>query len=88
MYNATFGAAKDNPPFAEPYVASFCSVDKRDSYIASHGLLSQWRGYGTQGGYIITFDTAGLIQLLHEEGPEMGLFSPIWWRRLVQFRNG
>lgn len=45
----------------EPYVLSFCaSTSKR---VSRHGLLSQWRGYGRDGGYAITFDTAGLEAL-------------------------
>lgn len=45
----------------EPYVLSFCaSTSER---VSRHGLLSQWRGYGKDGGYAITFDTAGLEAL-------------------------
>lgn len=45
----------------EPYVLSFCaSTSER---ISAHGLLSQWRGYGKDGGYAIAFDTAGLEAL-------------------------
>ena len=68
MYNATFFGTQDNPPFAEPYITSFCSVDKGDNRVADHGLLSQWRGYGIQGGYAIIIDTDDLIQLFGEEG--------------------
>src|SRR5687768_8171235 len=35
----------------EPYIASFCG--SKVSGADSDGLLSQWRGYGTQGGYAI-----------------------------------
>jgi hypothetical protein len=65
MYDVTFGY---KPRFAEPYIISFCTIDKTDERIANHGLLSQWRGYSTQGGYVIIFDTEGLIKLLFEEG--------------------
>ena len=47
------------------YVASFCTTG--DSWISQHGLLSQWRGYGLDGGYAIVFDSAGLDSLLTEE---------------------
>ena len=47
------------------YVASFCTAG--DSWISQHGLLSQWRGYGLDGGYAIVFDSAGLKSLLTEE---------------------
>jgi DUF2971 family protein len=68
MYNATFFGTRDDPPFAEPYITSFCSVDRGDKRIAYHGLLSQWRGYGPQGGYAIIIDTDELIHLFGEEG--------------------
>jgi hypothetical protein len=49
-------------PFSQPYVASFCtSTDQR---IAEHGLLSQWRAYGSRGGYAIVFDAVGMDELL------------------------
>ena len=47
------------------YVASFCTTG--DSWISQHGLLSQWRGYGLDGGYAIVLDSAGLESLLTEE---------------------
>ena len=47
------------------YVASFCTTG--DSWISQHGLLSQWRGYGLDGGYAIVFDSAGLDSFLTEE---------------------
>jgi hypothetical protein len=55
----------DAEPFAEPYIASFCTASNEK--IAQHGLLSQWRGYGAEGGYAIVFDTRGLDDLLKEE---------------------
>src|SRR4051812_14391758 len=49
----------------EPYVLSFCSGDV--SRTRHDGLLSQWRGYGTDGGYAIVFDSAMLEELLDQE---------------------
>ena len=46
------------------YVTSFCSPS-RDS--TEDGLLSQWRGYGLDGGYAIVFDTKKLVELLIDE---------------------
>jgi len=66
MYDITFEGT-DGPKFAEPHIISFCTVDKNDERIADHGLLSQWRGYGGEGGYVIIFDTRGLHELLQEE---------------------
>jgi hypothetical protein len=49
----------------EPYVLSFCaSTSER---VSAHGLLSQWRGYGRDGGYAIAFDTARLEELWRRE---------------------
>jgi hypothetical protein len=67
MYNVTFVGAEKKPPIAEPYITAFCRVDKTNEPVANHGLLSQWRGYGTQGGYSIIFDAEGLRQLVEEE---------------------
>lgn len=46
------------------YITSFCSPSSHDS---EDGLLSQWRGYGTDGGYAIVFDTQALNELFIEE---------------------
>ena len=69
IHRATFGAVelKNIPIIAEPYIASFCSHASDGEYERSHGLLSQWRGYGGVGGYCIVFDTSGLISLLSGE---------------------
>lgn len=48
------------------YVTSFCATNV--PWISEHGLLSQWRGYGVDGGYAIVFDSAGLESLLAAEG--------------------
>jgi len=66
MYNVTFDGTKNEPQIAEPHIISFCTVDK-DDRTANHGLLSQWRGYGAEGGYAIIFETEGLDKLLKEE---------------------
>lgn len=47
------------------YVASFCTTD--GPWISEHGLLSQWRGYGPDGGYAVVFDSEGLESLLAKE---------------------
>lgn len=48
----------------DAFVASFCSPSGNN---ISDGLLSQWRGYGRDGGYAVVFDTQGLKQLLEGE---------------------
>jgi hypothetical protein len=68
MLNSLLRHADGNEPLAEPYVASFCTVRNGDNLVSQHGLLSQWRGYGQDGGYAIVLDTADLSQLLEEAG--------------------
>jgi hypothetical protein len=48
----------------EPYIASFCVSDTQHQ---NDGLLSQWRGYGEDGGYAITFNTRGIEELSEKE---------------------
>ena len=47
------------------YVMSFSTT--KDEWISQNGLLSQWRGYGLDGGYAIVFDAKGLAELLNTE---------------------
>lgn len=55
----------ERDPFIEPYIASFCKpIDEKTS---NHGLLSQWRAYGLEGGYAIGFASSGLDKLMQEE---------------------
>jgi len=48
----------------EPYLVSFCSGNAH--HTPHDGLLSQWRGYGTDGGYAIVFESAKLEEVLGE----------------------
>ncbi|MDP1558752.1 MAG: DUF2971 domain-containing protein [Nitrosomonas sp.] len=66
--NTLLSNQEGEEPLAEPYITSFCSTKDKDDRINEHGLLSQWRGYGRDGGYAIVFDTARLSQLLEEVG--------------------
>jgi hypothetical protein len=52
---------------AVPYIASFCSHASDQSYEQHNGLLSQWRGYGGQGGCCLVFDTRRLVDLILKE---------------------
>ncbi len=56
---------------AEIYVVSFCSVS--DDYVRDNGLLSQWRGYGVNGGYAIEYDVDKLKEALKKESDEFRL---------------
>lgn len=53
-------------PSAFAFITSFSYA--KPKRIASHGVLSQWRGYCPNGGYAIVFDTLKLENLLREEG--------------------
>jgi hypothetical protein len=51
----------------EIYITSFCGEHKEE-YEKKNGLLSQWRGYGSDdGGCIVVFDTLSLEELLDSE---------------------
>lgn len=52
--------------FHDPYILSLSAPS--DVRIARSGLLSQWRGYGVDGGYALVLDTKGLDELLQLEG--------------------
>lgn len=48
------------------YISSLCG-ETEDEYINNNGLLSQWRGYGKDGGYAIVFDTKLLEKNFQKE---------------------
>lgn len=60
---------------AEPYIASFCTTSGLEKgvqkHVPQHGLLSQWRGYGNDGGYAIVFNTEQFWELLKDVGKKM-----------------
>ena len=58
-------AFKEAEKVQDHYVSSFCTTT--DEWVFQNGLLSQWRGYGLDGGYAIVFDAAKLHSLLTVE---------------------
>lgn len=60
--------------FNNPYIASFCPPSK----FPNNGLLSQWRGYGLDGGYAVVFDTKALEQLLSREAENFHYQTSFW----------
>ena len=50
----------------EPFV--FSMSGPRSEKVARSGLLSQWRGYGGDGGYAIVLDSHGFDHLMKREG--------------------
>jgi len=47
------------------YIASFSTTTA--PLVLEHGLLSQWRAYGSDGGYAIVFDAKALDEILQAE---------------------
>jgi hypothetical protein len=51
--------------FSPIFVCCFCRGD--DEFVERNGLLSQWRGYGSEGGVAIAFSVKGLSDLVERE---------------------
>ena len=64
--NALVTAMHKSLPHDGLYITSFCGESK-DEYINENGLLSQWRGYGSGGGFALVFKTLDLEEMLVEE---------------------
>lgn len=47
-----------------PYIACFCKPTAKEDF--HHGLLSQWRGYGSDGGYSLQFSRKKLLAAIEE----------------------
>jgi hypothetical protein len=69
MFTATFGSA-GKAGFSDAYIVSFCTPATERQ--GKHGLLSQWRGYGVEGGYAIVFDTPQLSAAMDAESKRWG----------------
>ncbi|MDX2027640.1 MAG: DUF2971 domain-containing protein [Alphaproteobacteria bacterium] len=65
----------------EIYITSFCGEHKDDPYINENGLLSQWRGYGKDGGIALVFKTQELENMFQMEGEKFdysaGVFADL-----------
>ncbi|MFA5351201.1 MAG: DUF2971 domain-containing protein [Candidatus Omnitrophota bacterium] len=53
--------------FSVPCILSFCSYETAEGHISKNGLLSQWRGYGIDGGYAIIFNLTDLLNCFERE---------------------
>ncbi len=49
----------------KPYVLSLCGAS--NDLVSHNGLLSQWRGYGTDGGFALVLDAKALEDALQKE---------------------
>lgn len=65
----------------QTYLFSLCAPHSHS--IRKNGLLSQWRGYGTDGGYAIIFDGRRIEELLKKEFDtydyQYGAFSDVYY---------
>jgi hypothetical protein len=59
-----------------PYIFSMSAA--RDTRVLDSGLLSQWRGYGPDGGYALVFDTVEFERLLRVEGEAFHYQHAYW----------
>jgi hypothetical protein len=66
LYTTTFNEEQGKRQ-SECCIASFCSHAGDQPYERDHGLLSQWRGYGKDGGYSLVFDAVKLEELIAKE---------------------
>ena len=62
--------------FNQPYFACFSTPS--NEHVRSDGLLSQWRGYGKDGGYALVFDSKKLEEFLQTE-------AKTFWYQHVQW---
>jgi hypothetical protein len=53
------------------YITCFCKPNTKEDFL--HGLLSQWRGYGTDGGYALQFSRSRLQQAISTANKEANL---------------
>ncbi len=65
MYANVLSEEQEQPTVG-PFIFSFCAESK-DAFTDKNGLLSQWRGYGGDGGYCIEFLTEDIENLFREE---------------------
>jgi Protein of unknown function (DUF2971) len=66
LYNTIFDENEETRS-AFCCTTSFCSHVEDQPYERDNGLLSQWRGYGKDGGFCLVFDSAALWKLFEEE---------------------
>ena len=76
LSNGLLGSLRSNTLNLKAYVTSFCCTPQ--TLDSDDGLLSQWRGYGSDGGYAIVFDTQGLYELLRDEQRRF-FYSYVHW---------
>lgn len=63
-----------NAPEYEFYIVSFCGEHKYE-HENKNGLLSQWRGYGKDGGFALEFNAHKLKEILQLEHDRFNMYS-------------
>ncbi|WP_144428190.1 DUF2971 domain-containing protein [Azospirillum thiophilum] len=66
IYGATVENRDTNNNTSIPFITSFCSHSRDDSYEKENGLLSQWRAYGGMESFAIVFDTKIICDLVFQ----------------------
>lgn len=77
MADALYEALLSDDPkelLFDVFITSFCTPDGDYKEVRNHGLLSQWRHYGANGGYAIVFDTSNFLALMHQEAADWNCF--------------
>jgi hypothetical protein len=69
LYSVTFGDGASTSS-VDAFITSFCTHADDKPYDRENGLLSQWRGYGADGGCCLVFDTAAICNLLEQESAD------------------
>ena len=61
------------------YITCFCKSSNREDFL--HGLLSQWRGYGLDGGYAVQFSRSKLLDQVKQfpEAEEFYDFNDVYY---------
>jgi hypothetical protein len=67
LYGATFDGKAVYSKF-DPYLFSFSTHAEDTAFDREHGIQSQWEGYAGPEGYCLVFDTAGVAEMLKQEG--------------------
>jgi hypothetical protein len=62
--------------FNQPYILSLCGA--ADDRVQLSGLLSQWRGYGKDGGYAVVLNTSAMQSLLEAEARQFS-YQMLQW---------
>lgn len=78
------------PSLQERFVVSFTTHDRHpvlDDYHRKHGMLSQWRGYGTDEGVALVFSRPGIEELRQTEYESFHYWQSSLWDVIYDFND-